>query len=210
MNLSEFKKLPVLGILRGIEQKHVYPLTRAVVASGLKFIEVTMNTPGAEDMIREMVTVSAGELSVGAGTVLNLEDLNKALAAGAEFIVSPVLVEEVVVSCNELNIPVFPGALTPQEVFNAWNAGATMVKVFPTKQLGPGYIKELKGPFDQIEMMACGGVNKDTIAEFFQCGASAVGFGGSIFRKEWMVSGQYEHITAAIRELISAAQLETL
>ncbi len=206
MNISQFKKLPILGILRGIEKKQVYPLTRAVMASGLKSIEITMNTAGAEDMIREMIAVSDGELTVGAGTVLNADDMERALKAGAEFIVSPVFIEEVVASCNELDIPVFPGALTPQEVFHAWNAGATMVKVFPTKQLGPGYIKELKGPLDQIELMPCGGVSKDTIAEFFKCGASAVGFGGSIFRKEWLLAGQYQHITDAIRELISASQ----
>ncbi len=204
MRLEEFKNLPIMGILRGVDPSIIGPLTEAVVLSGLGTIEVTMNTPSASVAIKEMVKAAKGRLVVGAGTVLSLDDLKLALDSGATFVVSPTVVDEVLEYCVKEKIPVFPGALTPGEISNAWGKGATMVKVFPAKVFGPDYFKEIKGPFADIELMACGGVNVDNIAEFFAYGASAVAFGASIFKKQWLLNKDFALIEQKIRKLIKA------
>jgi len=204
MDVNQFKQLPVLGILRGIEADQIEPLVECVVSSGLKTIEITMNTPSASELIKKMVNTSSGRLTIGAGTVLTMDDLKLALDAGATFIVMPTLIPEIVEHCLKEKIPVFPGALTPQEICNAWRAGATMVKVFPAKFFGPTYLKEIKGPFNDIELLACGGVNYDNIKAFFANGASAVAFGASIFNPEWIKAGSFDRIEESINSLITS------
>ncbi|MFH1847054.1 MAG: bifunctional 4-hydroxy-2-oxoglutarate aldolase/2-dehydro-3-deoxy-phosphogluconate aldolase [Candidatus Omnitrophota bacterium] len=200
MNINEFKKLPLMGIIRGITLEKIEPLLEAVIKAGLKTIEVTMNTPNVLNTISKACDISKGRISIGAGTVLSGEDAQKAVDAGAEFIVLPCLVPDVVNFCAKKNIPVFPGAFTPLEVYNAWEAGASMVKVFPSGMFGPRYLKELKGPFDKIKLMAVGGVRPDNIAEYFDNGADAVAFGAGIFKRSWLDSGNY----SAIANLVSA------
>ncbi|MBN1871279.1 MAG: bifunctional 4-hydroxy-2-oxoglutarate aldolase/2-dehydro-3-deoxy-phosphogluconate aldolase, partial [Candidatus Omnitrophica bacterium] len=129
MNLKDFRKQPIIGILRGIALSHVEELTHSIIRSGLRTIEITMNTDDATRLISEVKRVAKKNLTVGAGTVLSREDLKKALDAGATFIVLPNLIEDVVQYCVRDSIPVFPGGFTPQEVYNAWKSGATMVKV---------------------------------------------------------------------------------
>jgi 2-dehydro-3-deoxyphosphogluconate aldolase/(4S)-4-hydroxy-2-oxoglutarate aldolase len=143
---------------------------------------------------------------VGAGTVLDTDDLQRALDAGATFIVMPTLVREVVERCRASGIPVFPGALTPQEIFDAWRAGATMVKVFPAGTFGPGYLKEIKGPFRDIEFLACGGVNAENMGDYFAAGASAVAFGASVFRTEWLTERDYQRIGNEVGKLVAACR----
>lgn len=203
MDINKFKELPLLGILRGIEADMIEPLVETVVSSGLKTIEITMNTAGASDLIRQMVKAADGRLVVGAGTVLTMNDLHSALDAGATFIVLPVLVKDIVEYCAKNSIPVFPGAFTPQEIYDAWVAGATMVKVFPAGLFGPTYFTEIKGPFNDIELLACGGVSAETIEIFFSCQASAAAFGGSIFKKSWLENGDFARIKESIETLIS-------
>lgn len=203
MDINKFKKLPLLGILRGIEANMVEPLTETVLSSGLKTIEITMNTADAPNLIRQMVKTANGRLTIGAGTVLTMDNLHSALDSGATFIVLPVLVPDVVEYCAKNNIPVFPGAFTPQEIYNAWLAGATMVKVFPAGLFGPKYFTEIKGPFKDIELLACGGVNAETIKMFFSCQASAAAFGGSIFKKGWLENHDFANIEKSIKTLIS-------
>jgi len=206
MDPARFRRLPLLGILRGIAPEHVAPLVEAVVAAGLETVEVTLNTAGAPDLIRRMIDSAAGRLAVGAGTVLDRAGLEAARAAGASFVVMPTLVPDVVRRCTEERLPVFPGALTPREVHEAWQAGATMVKLFPAGVFGPSYIKELKGPFADIELMAVGGVGADNMASYFSAGASAVAFGGSVFRPEWLAAADYARITAEVAKLVAACR----
>jgi 2-dehydro-3-deoxyphosphogluconate aldolase/(4S)-4-hydroxy-2-oxoglutarate aldolase len=202
---EEFRERPFLGILRGIKPAAVEPLVESVLTTALPAIEITMNTVGAADLIRRAARRASGRLSVGAGTVLTLQDLDLALDAGAEFIVSPTLVPAVVEACVSRRIPVFPGALTPQEIYAAHLAGATMVKLFPAKFFGPDYVKEIKGPFQEIALMACGGVDPQNVKAFFANGASAVAFGASIFRPDWLKAGEFDKIRQAVDALIDAA-----
>jgi len=202
MNLKEFTNLPLMGILRDVDPDIIEPLSETVISSGLNTIEITMNTSSAPRLINKMRKSAGKRLMVGAGTVLTMDDMRSALDSGATFIVMPTLVREIVEYCAKNSIPVFPGAMTPQEIYDAWTAGATMVKVFPVKFLGPGYIKEIKGPFKDIKLLACGGVTNDNIGLFFSSGASAVAFGGSVFKKEWLRRGEFHRIGEAIKELV--------
>ncbi len=202
MDIEQFEELPLMGILRGIDAPDVEPILETVIKAGLRVIEIAMNTPGAPGMIEKAKSIAEGRIHIGAGTVLSTGDLDAALNAGAGFIVMPACVGEVMLSCREKGVPVFPGALTPHEVFNAWDSGAAMVKVFPSGVFGPGYIKELKGPFDGIKLMAVGGVRLQNIAEFFSSGASAVAFGASVFRKQWIEQKDFASIGALIRDYI--------
>jgi len=204
MDVAAFKRLPILGILRGIEAEDLEPLIGAVISAGLKTIEITMNTPGAPALIRRARELSAGRLTVGAGTVLDMESLMQALESGATFIVMPTVVEDVLRYCRERKIPVFPGALSPQEIWRAWQAGATMVKVFPAKFFGPEYFQEIKGPFDTIELLACGGVTPENMGSYFSCGTSAVSFGASVFRRQWLQGKDFGSIAGSIRRYIQA------
>ena len=202
MNILVFKRLPVLGILRGIDADTLEPLMAAIEASGLKTIEITMNTKGAPGLIRKAVALSKKRMTIGAGTVLDMKSLKVALDAGATFIVMPVLIKDVLAYCVKNRIPAFPGALTPQEIYAAWRAGATMVKVFPSGFLGPGYFKEIKAPFGDVELLACGGVTPENLKSYFANGASAVSFGASVFKKEWLAKKDFKSVEESIKKYI--------
>jgi 2-dehydro-3-deoxyphosphogluconate aldolase/(4S)-4-hydroxy-2-oxoglutarate aldolase len=201
--MKELEKCPVLGILRGIKSQHIEPLAEASISAGLRAMEVTMNTPGAHELISTLNEIVKGQIHVGAGTVTSIPELEVALKAGAEFIVMPALVEEVVKECIKQGIPVFPGALTPTEILKAWELGATMVKVFPASAFGPKYLKDMKGPLNEIKLMAVGGVSAENISDFFNCGASAVAFGASIFNMDLIETGNYDKIQILIKDLLS-------
>lgn len=203
MDVRLFRQLPILGIIRCDRDIVVEELVETIVASGLRTVEIAMNSHNAPGLIRRAVASAGGRLTIGAGTVLSTQILSDALDAGATFAVMPTLVTDVVDQCARHGIPVFPGAFTPQEVYDAWNAGATMVKVFPAAMFGPPYIRELKAPFGRIDLLACGGVNAENIASFFSAGASAVAFGSSIFRKDWLAERDFAKVGIAIRELIA-------
>jgi 2-dehydro-3-deoxyphosphogluconate aldolase / (4S)-4-hydroxy-2-oxoglutarate aldolase len=198
MDIAKFKKKPIVGILRGAKDDIIAPLTGTVISAGLETIEITMNTDNAHNLIRAMVKEAGSCLTVGAGTVLTMGELHSALDAGATFIVMPVLFREGLEYCVKNKIPVFPGALTPQEIYDAWRSGATMVKVFPAKVFGPEYFKEIRGPFKDIDLLACGGVTPENMKDYFASGANAVSFGASVFKKEWMANKDLESISRCI------------
>ncbi|MBF0522553.1 MAG: bifunctional 4-hydroxy-2-oxoglutarate aldolase/2-dehydro-3-deoxy-phosphogluconate aldolase [Candidatus Omnitrophica bacterium] len=207
MDIKQFQQLPILGILRGIEESHVEPLVAIIESAGLKTIEITMNTKGAPALIRKAVAISKGRLTIGAGTVLDMASLHAALDAGATFIVMPVLVPDVMAYCVKHNIRTFPGAFSPQEIFTAWRAGATMVKVFPTSALSPEYFSEIKGPFADIKLLACGGVTAQNMKSYFAHGADAVSFGASVFKKEWLAKKDFSSIGLSIKEFLQEFSL---
>ena len=204
MDLADFKKKPLLGILRGVEAEIIEPLIETVIFAGLKTLEITMNTADAPELIYQAKKVCANRLTLGAGTVLTMQDLKSALGSGASFILLPVLIREVVEYCVKNRIPVFPGALTPGEIYQAHDAGASMVKVFPAKFFGPEYFRQIKGPFNKIELLACGGVTHENLKNYFVSGASGVTFGASIFRKDWLAAKDFKAIGQAIKNFIDA------
>lgn len=192
-----------MGIWRGVEKTSLEPLIDTVIAAGLETVEITMNTTGAAQLIKQAARYCGKRLMVGAGTVLDMNSLKAALDNGAAFIVMPVTVAEVLTYCKEKNIPVFPGAFTPQEIYHAAKCGATMVKVFPASLGGPEYFRQLKGPFKDIELMAVDGVREDNIAEYFTAGASAVAIGASVFNLGRIAQGDFQPIQEQLTRLIN-------
>jgi 2-dehydro-3-deoxyphosphogluconate aldolase/(4S)-4-hydroxy-2-oxoglutarate aldolase len=176
-----FEQVPILGILRGLPPCKIEPVVAAVCGGGLTNLEITMNTPGAADQIRLACAGAGGALNIGAGTVTSLPLLEEALAAGASFIVTPTVTNAVIRRCVHLNVPVFPGALSPGEILTAWNLGATLVKVFPAGLFGPAYIRCLKEELPEIRLMPTGGVNLDTFSSYASAGADAFGVGTPLF-----------------------------
>lgn len=202
MDIPRFKKKPLMGIVRGVELSWLEPLIEVIISSGLETIEITMNTKDASQLIRRAVRLSRGHLMVGAGTVLGINSLKKALDSGASFIVTPVFIKDVSGYCLRKEIPVFPGALTPQEIYQAWREGATMVKVFPAKFFGPEYFKEIRGPFDDIELLACGGVTPENLRSYLKNGANAAAFGSAVFKREWLKAGDFRSVGESIKKYL--------
>ena len=199
-DLVRFEEAPVLGVVRGITLSALKGVMDAVVLAGLRYMETTLNTYNALELIKS--TVSNYDLCVGAGTVLNRADAKVAYDAGARFLVGPTLNQDVAMFCKENNLPYFPGALTPTEIENAWNAGATMVKVFPASRLGPDYFNEVRGPFPRIKLMAVGGVNPQNINRYLAAGASGLAVGGSVFTLSRMENGELSAIRADIEQFL--------
>ncbi len=191
-NQARFRQLPVVGILRFFPREQVERLVPAALAGGLRNLEVTMNSTGAEDLIRLARELVGDEGNVGAGTVTTLDELHRALGAGASFIVTPVIVPDVIRACVERGVPVLPGAMTPTEILTAWRLGATMVKVFPADQLGPAHIKAVKAPFPEIPLMPTGGVTVETLPAFHQAGAEAFGVGSPLFDPKQAAAGNWD------------------
>ena len=184
-----FNRMPLVGIMRNFKQADIENILPAYAESGLNTIEVTMNSSGAVESIEHIAKNFPGHLNVGAGTVLTKEELDTALKAGAQFIVTPVVSLPIIDRCRQLKVPIFAGAYTPTEIFTAWNAGADMVKVFPMVGDAVEYIKAVRGPLPHIKMLPTGGVNLDNCTSFFAAGASGVGAGGQLFDKD-MISAK--------------------
>ena len=200
-DLHRFELAPVIGILRGVKEESLQGVAEASIAGGLQFLEITLNTADSLHLIKK-ATEQFIDLTVGAGTVLSVEEAKKAFDSGAKFIVAPDFEEEVAAFCVENKLAYFPGALTPTEIQRAWKSGATMVKVFPASQMGPDYFKQVKGPFDKVKLMAVGGVNPGNIKKYLGAGADAVALGGSIYSIERMENGRFLEIQKDIEEFM--------
>lgn len=180
-NPELFQRLPVVGILRAFGRAEIDQMVPASLEGGLSNIEVTMNSPGAVELIARCIALAGPRANVGAGTVTDLVRLQQALDAGASFIVTPTVVPEVIEACVGRGIPVMPGAYTPTEIQQAWELGAHCVKIFPAETLGPGYLRAIKAPLPHIALMPTGGVSVETLGAFKKAGASAFGVGSPLF-----------------------------
>ncbi|MEF8779437.1 MAG: bifunctional 4-hydroxy-2-oxoglutarate aldolase/2-dehydro-3-deoxy-phosphogluconate aldolase [Haloferacaceae archaeon] len=198
----------VVAVLRGGNPDQIVDIVDALVAGGVTAIEVTADTDGATDLLRE-VSASFPDAAVGAGTVLDAETARACLSAGAEFVVSPSLHPDVIGTANRYGALVAPGAMTPTEAIRGYEAGADLVKVFPASTLGPGHLSSMRGPLGQIPMMPTGGIDLENVADFVEAGAVCVGAGSSLVDYEAAARGDLESITEtarAFRERIDAAK----
>ncbi len=196
---ARFDALPVMGILRGFSAGETAGALAAAVRGGLTTAEITLDTPGATDRIREAIEAHGGVLNVGAGTVTSVERLEQALKAGATFVVTPTLVPGVIERCVAREIPVFPGALSPTEILRAWEMGARLVKVFPADGKGARFIAALKEALPDVGLMPTGGVRAATLAEFARAGAGGFGVGGPLFDRERVTAGDWTWVEAQTR-----------
>jgi 2-dehydro-3-deoxyphosphogluconate aldolase/(4S)-4-hydroxy-2-oxoglutarate aldolase len=196
--------VPIVGILRGVEGEFFADIMQTSFAMGLEAIEVTMNTSGAEQMVAAQRPFVPKGKYLGMGTIRNLDEAERAVAAGAMFLVTPNLDRLVLGYARAQGVPVIVGALTPTEVYNAWAGGADMVKVFPCTALGgAAYVRELRGPFEQIPLVAVGGVTAETVPAYFAAGAAAVGVSGALFGKQALEDRDIERLAANVRMFIA-------
>ena len=195
-------EVPAIGIIRGIDPDFFEELMAVSFAGGLQFLEITMNTRGAADIVSRCRSMVPDGKWLGMGTVRDLEEAKIAVDAGAMFMVTPNTDPAVIEFGRAKNIPVIAGAFTPTEVYKAWTAGAEMVKVFPCSVGGPNYIRELSGPFDQIPMVAVGGVGLANLHDYFKAGAVGVGVSSALFGKDALASQDRELIGNNVRDFV--------
>jgi len=179
-----FNKIPIIGIMRNLAAGRIIQIASLFAEAGLTNLEITLNSPGAPELIRELAKVFKDKINIGAGTVCSLGELDTALSAGAAFIVTPVVNEEIIQKCVSMAIPVFPGAYTPTEIYRAHVLGAAMVKVFPASALGPAYIRELSGPFPHFKLLPTGGISVENMEDYIKAGAKGLGIGSHLFPAE--------------------------
>lgn len=198
--LERISKEKIVAIFREDTKQKAYDAARACIDGGLDVIEITMNTDKAEELISELSTQFPGVL-VGAGTVLDVNQANQAINAGAKFIVSPHTDVDIINTCKMNNILVSAGTTTPTEMMKAHNLGVELIKVFPVESLGGAkYISTLRGPLPFMNFMPTGGVNLNNLHEFFMAGAFAVGVSRSLVHKDAIELGLYTMLTKRAKE----------
>ncbi len=196
----------VVAIIRAETSAGLLKVVEAIDKGGVKAVEVTMTTPKAIETIAAVAEQYRGDVLVGVGTVLDAETARSAILAGAQFVVSPILSEEVIKMAKRYSKIVVPGAFTPTEIVKAWEYGADIVKVFPTSSVGPEYIKDLKGPLPYIAMLPTGGVTLENAGDFIKAGAIALAVGGNLAGKKAIAEGRYEEITENARRFVEAVK----
>jgi len=205
--LRRIGDIGIVPVVRAASASEAIAIGDAIVAGGIELLEITMTVPGAVDVMREAVQRYGDRLLVGAGTVIDAEQTRACIAAGARFIVSPVVDEASIAECRRADLAVMPGALTPTEIVRAWRAGADLVKVFPCSAVGgAAYIKALRAPLPQIPLVPTGGVTLDTVAGFFAAGATAVGVGSDLCNVAAIRLGHAHQITETARAYVRAVQ----
>lgn len=201
--LQRIRDTGLIPVVRAESADQAMRAVDAIKAGGVSVLEVTMTVPGAIAVIEQLSKAFGAEALIGAGTVLDPDTADKCIAAGAQFIVSPALNEDTIAFCRENEVVVFPGALTPTEVMRAWNAGADAVKVFPAGAVGgASYLKALKAPLPQIELIPTGGVSLKTAADFIKAGAMALGVGADLVDMKALREGNAGLITERAQQFL--------
>ena len=201
--LSAILEIGIVPVVRTSSAETAVRAIEAVVRGGIRAAEITMTVPGALHALEKLADQFGDKIVLGAGTVLDPETARACMLAGAEFFVTPALNLRTIEMARRYSKAIMPGALTPTEVLAAWEAGADMVKVFPCGALGgPKYIRALKAPFPQIEMIPTGGVNLETTAEFFKAGACAVAVGAELIDAKTIAEERYEVFEERARQFL--------
>ncbi len=189
----------LVAIIRLPDLRYADALVRALLAGGVRALEFTLTNRDSINVIRDMKTnhpeFANGSAVIGAGTVITLDDLQAVLDVGAQFIVSPHTDPAVITACKDAHIPVMPGAYTPTEIMTAWQSGADVVKVFPSRALGPAYFKDVLSALPHLRLMPTGGVDLDNIAAYLASGAVAVGMGGNLVNTHTVMAQDWATMT---------------
>ena len=201
--IQQIRDTGVIPVVRTTSADEAMRAIDAIREGGISVLEITMTVPGAIKVIEQVSQRYGKDAVVGAGTVLDPEIAEACVSSGAQFVVSPALNLETIACCRRLDVPVMPGALTPTEVVQAWNAGADFVKVFPAGAVGgASYLKALKAPLPQIELVPTGGVSLITAADFILAGAAALGVGSDLVNIKAIREGQASLITERAKQYL--------
>ena len=190
-----------IAVIRASQLSLGRQMAQAVAAGGMPLIEITWNTDRAPELISQL-RLELPHCKIGTGTLLNLEQLQQAIDAGAQFLFTPHVDPALIAAAVDAAVPIVPGALSPTEIVTAWNAGASCVKVFPIEAVGgASYIKSLQGPLGQIPLIPTGGVTLENAKSFIAAGAIAVGLSGDLFPKALIAAGDWEAIAQRAKTL---------
>ena len=196
----------VVAVIRMQDPDRLRAVIDALADGGVRAIEVTMTVPGAIDLIHRLSSTLAGDLVLGAGTVLDAQTATRVIDAGASFVVSPVLKPAIIDVCHRNGVAALPGCFSPTEILTAWESGADIVKVFPATALGPSFFADVRGPLPQLKLMPTGGVTLDNAGDWIRAGAVAVGVGTALLDRAAIAAGNYDvlranaaRITAGVR-----------
>ncbi len=196
----------VIAIVRTQQSAQVAPLVEALLAGGIRAIEITMTTPNALAAIREAREKAGDRALVGVGTVLDADTCRSAITAGAEFVVTPICRTELVAIAHAAGCPVMLGAYTPTEAQQAHEAGADFIKIFPADTLGPGYIKALRAPLPHLRIVPTGGVDVQNVADFLKAGCAALGVGSALVSAKILQEAAWPALTRRAGAFVSAAR----
>jgi 2-dehydro-3-deoxyphosphogluconate aldolase / (4S)-4-hydroxy-2-oxoglutarate aldolase len=200
--IEKLREIGLVPVLRAESEEQALGIAAAIAAGGVTVLEITMTVPGAIRVMARL-TKERPDILIGAGTVLDPETARICMLEGAQFVVSPALNLKTIEMCHRYSIPVLPGALTPTEVITAWQAGADVIKVFPASALGGAkYLKSLKAPLPQVEMIPTGGVSLATAKEFLEAGSFALGVGADLVAIKDFAAGEPEKITATAKKYL--------
>jgi 2-dehydro-3-deoxyphosphogluconate aldolase/(4S)-4-hydroxy-2-oxoglutarate aldolase len=200
--LATLRNIGLVPVLRAHSVAHALALADAIAAGGVTVLEITMTVPGAIHVMRKLAETRP-DILIGAGTVLDPETTRHCILEGAQFIVSPALNIATIEMCHRYSIAALPGALTPTEIVTAWQAGADVVKVFPASAMGgASYLKSLKAPLPQVELIPTGGVSLATAEHFLAAGAFALGVGADLVDHKAMAEGRPEAVTETARKYL--------
>jgi len=203
--LAILTRIGVVPVVRAESADNVVRAVEALVEGGIPVAEITMTVPGAIQVIQHCSDHFGDRITLGAGSVTSAGVCASAIDAGSVFIVSPVFKAEVIEICNRRNVCVVAGALTPSEIFSAWEAGADVVKVFPAKAMGgAAYLRMVHEPLPQIPLTPTGGVSLESLADYFMAGAPFVGAGGDLVGKKAINSGDMSAVTERARQYVAA------
>lgn len=201
--IAVLRRTGLLPIARHLGATELRTVADVLVGEEVPLLEVAMNTPGADELIRELAEAYEGRLILGAGTVLDANLAALAVDAGAAFLVSPHCGQEVAAAARRLAVPLIPGALSPTEILEAWKGGAAMVKVFPAATVGPEYLRQLRGPLPEIPLVPTGGITVANAVDFIAAGAAALGVGGSLLRPGVVDPAQLRGQIAAFKAAVA-------
>jgi len=205
--VATLREVGIIPIIRAASADVAVAVVEAVLHAGISVAEITMTVPNALDAMATVSKRFAGKVLLGAGTVTDAETARRAVDAGAQFVVTPCLVPEVIEAAHRADVAVLPGALTPGEIFEAFRLGGDLIKIFPIQSLGgAAYLRALRGPFPHIPLVPTGGVTLDNIDEMFQARAAAVGVGNQMIPKEALARRDYAEISSLARQFLSAAR----
>lgn len=206
---TDLKRLLSCGVVAVLRLPSIDPLAeiaRALIAGGVTSIELTMTTPNALEGIARLAREFGNEAMIGVGTVLDALSCRKAIDAGAQYVVSPGFDEAVHTATKDNGKLSLPGALTPTEILRAWNAGADVVKVFPSTTLGPGYFRDVLAPLPHVRLMPTGGVDARNAGEWLRAGAACVGAGSNLVPKDALARNDWAAITANAKTFVDAVR----
>lgn len=194
----------VIAVIRADSSEQLMDVAKALAAGGVTAMEVTMTTPNALEVIRSVKKELGESILMGVGTVLDAETTRLAILAGAQFAVSPVMKTEIIQMCRRYAVPIVCGAYTPTEALSAHEQGADFIKIFPADGLGPSYIKALKAPLPQLQIIPTGGVDLTTAGAFISAGCAAVAAGSSLVSKEVLKSADWAQLSATAAAFVEA------